>query len=227
MSMTKKSNWLEFLEAIVIAFILAMLIRFFVVQAYQIPSGSMLDTLLIGDKLLVNKLSYNLKIPFSDRVLARLGDPEAGDIVVFTFPDPDPSNARKDYIKRVIGLPGDTIEMRDNVIYRNGEKMDEPYARFTRNFRSGPDYYRSPRMFVQGNSHSFAPFTVPGDQYFVLGDNRDNSEDSRYWGFVRREAIHGKAWRIYWSWGDEPGDGGNSSFPDTGPRWGRIGRLVE
>lgn len=224
----KKSVWLEYVEAIFIAFLLAMFIRFFVVQAYQIPSGSMLDTLLIGDRLLVNKMSYNLKIPFTDRVLVRLGEPDFGDVIVFTYPDPNSKSPRVDYIKRVIGLPGDTIEMRENVLYRNGNKVDEPYMRLTYS-RMGHEYnhYLNPTMFVQGNSHSFAPIVVPEDQYFALGDNRDDSKDSRYWGFVGRDAIHGKAWRIYWSWGNQKGDGGSSGFSDTGPRWGRIGRLVE
>lgn len=220
----KKPVWLEYAEAIFIAFLLAMVIRFFVVQAYQIPSGSMLDTLLIGDRLLVNKMSYNLKIPFTDRVLVQLGEPEFGDIIVFTYPDPIPNARRVDYIKRVIGLPGDSIEMRDNKLYRNGERVDEAYTRFVyknHGFSSGE------RLFVRGSSQSFAPVIVPEGNYFVLGDNRNDSKDSRYWGFVERDAIHGKAWRIYWSWGKESGDAGSSGFSDTSLRLARIGRLVE
>ncbi|MCL1889109.1 MAG: signal peptidase I [Desulfovibrionaceae bacterium] len=224
--MTRKPVWREYGEALVLAFCLAMLIRFFVVQAYQIPSGSMLNTLLIGDKILVSRLSYNVKIPFTDRVIFRLGDPAVGDIIVFTFPDPNPDNARIDYIKRVIGLPGDVIEARDNKIYRNGEALDEPYVRLSGSllFRSGVVH---PGVFVRGNPHNFAPITVPEDHYFALGDNRNDSLDSRFWGFVPRDFIQGKAWRVYWSWGDKAGDAGSSGFADSGPRWGRIGSLVE
>lgn len=221
--MPKKPAWREFVEAIVVAFCLAMLIRFFVVQAYQIPSGSMLNTLLIGDRILVSKLSYNLKVPLMDKVLLRLGDPEVGDIVVFTYPE----QPGIDYIKRIIGLPGDSIEMRNNVVYRNGVKLEEPYTRFINSPLARLTAYTGARLFVQGSSHSFAPIRVPEEQYFVMGDNRDDSQDSRYWGFVRREAIHGKAWRVYWSWGGKAGDAGSSEFADTGPRWGRFGRLVE
>lgn len=222
---TKKPIWREYGEALIIAFLLAMLIRFFMVQAYQIPSGSMLDTLLIGDRLLVNKLSYNLKLPFTDKVLLRLGDPEVGDIAVFTTPDPQQPGA--DYIKRIVGVPGDVIEMKNNVLYRNGARVDEPYARKARGPMGGFGAAFTMNIFVQGNIQNFEPLTVPEDQYFVMGDNRDDSRDSRFWGFVPREALHGKAWRIYWSWGKRPGDGGSSGFADTGPRWKRMGRLVE
>ncbi|MDR2503405.1 MAG: signal peptidase I [Deltaproteobacteria bacterium] len=226
--MTKKPVWREYLEALFVAFFLAMLIRSFVMQAYQIPSGSMLNTLLIGDKILVNRLSYNLKLPLTDKVLVRLGDPDFGDVIVFTYPDPDPDRPRVDYVKRVIGLPGDVIESHDNQIYRNGNKIDEPYARFTKPApAAGPYYYLSPAPFVRGTPRDFAPLTIPEDSYFVMGDNRDDSQDSRYWGFVRREAVHGKAWRVYWSWGGAPGDAGSSAFPQTGPRWSRIGHPVQ
>lgn len=221
----KKATWREYAEALLIAFVLAMIIRFFVVQAYQIPSGSMLDTLLIGDRLLVSKISYNLKVPFTDTVILRLGEPEHGDVVVFTTPDPEQPGA--DYIKRVIGLPGDIIEMKNNLLYRNGELVDEPYARKTRGHLGGFTSYMNVHMFVRGNIQNFEPLTVPEDKYFVMGDNRDDSRDSRFWGFVDRNALHGKAWRIYWSWGKKTGDGGSSGFTDTGPRWARIGRQVD
>lgn len=222
---SKKPIWREYGEALAIAFVLAMVIRFFVVQAYQIPSGSMLDSLLIGDRLLVSKLSYNIKVPFTDKVIMRLGEPEHGDIVVFTTPDPEQPGA--DYIKRVIGVPGDVIEMKNNVVIRNGTPIDEPYARKTRGHMGGFTSYMNIHMFVQGNIQNFEPLTVPADKYFVLGDNRDDSRDSRFWGLVDRNAMHGKAWRIYWSWGKRPGDSGSSGFPDTGPRWSRMGKLVE
>lgn len=225
--MSKKPIWREYGEAILIAFILAMIIRFFAVQAYQIPSGSMLDTLLIGDRLLVNKLSYNVKVPFTDKVIFRTGDPQHGDIVVFTYPDTDPNNPRVDYIKRVIGLPGDVLEMRNNVLFRNGERVEEPYTRYIYEPNANFAGYVSPDFFVRGHNSSFEALTVPEDMYFVMGDNRDDSKDSRYWGFASRDSLHGKAWRIYWSWGNKQGDAGSSDFPQTGPRWGRIGRLVE
>jgi signal peptidase I len=208
--MTKKPVWREYLDAIIFALILALIIRAFVVQAYQIPSGSMLDTLLVGDRLLVNKFVYGIKMPFTDKVLVDTGDPEFGDVIVFAYPR-DPS---KDYIKRVIGLPGDRLEMRNKVLYRNGTRVNEPYVRHA-------------DSRVLQSRDTFGPLTVPEGQYFVMGDNRDNSADSREWGSVDRTLIRGKAWRLYWSWGDGAGDAGTSGYEDDGPRWGRLGQLVE
>ncbi|MDR1125575.1 MAG: signal peptidase I [Deltaproteobacteria bacterium] len=207
--MTKKPAWREMLSAIIVAVLLALFIRAFIVQAYQIPSGSMLNTLLVGDRLLVNKFLYGIKIPFTNKVIIDVGDPERGDIIVFAYPvEPD-----KDYIKRVIGIPGDKLEMRNKVLYRNGERVYEPYARLL-GYRTRYD--------------DFAPITVPAGHYFCMGDNRDNSVDSRDWGFVPRENIRGKAWRMYWSWGDGSRDAsGSSGYPDDGPRWDRIGMLIE
>lgn len=205
-----KPVWREYMEAILIAFILAMFIRGFLIQAYKIPSGSMLNTLLIGDRLLVNKFIYGVKIPFTEKTLFNVTDPKNGDVIVFAYPE-DPSI---DYIKRIVGTPGDVIEMRDKELYRNGEKLTEPYVRHS-------DRYINPAR------DNFDPITVPAGHYFALGDNRDDSKDSRYWGFVRREAIRGKAWRIYWSWGSQQGDAGDSEFKQTGVRWNRIIRLVE
>lgn len=186
----------EYVEALIIALILAFFIRTFVVQAFKIPSGSMLDTLLIGDHLLVNKFKYGVRLPFTDMVILPLSDPKFQDIIVFEYPQ-DPS---KDFIKRVIGVPGDTIEIRDKVVYRNGQKLDEPYVQHT-----------DPRS-LPGPRDNMPPVTVPAGKYFVMGDNRDESLDSRFWGTVDRGAILGKAWVIYWSWG------GMSDI-----RWGRIG----
>lgn len=189
----------DWAEALIFALLLALFIRSFVVQAFKIPSGSMLETLQIGDHLLVNKFLYGIKIPFTDTIVVSVSDPEFGDVVVFEYPL-DPS---KDYIKRVIGLPGDEIEVLDNRVVRNGEPVDEPYL-------SGlPPKGPLPRV-------RFGPVKVPEGKYFMLGDNRNNSMDSRYWGFVDRSAIVGKAWRIYWSW---------AGITDI--RFGRIGRLVE
>lgn len=190
----------EYVEAFAVAFILAMVIRFFVVQAFKIPSGSMLDTLLIGDHLLVNKFVYGVKLPFVGTTVLPMNDPEHGDIIVFKFPE-DPS---KDFIKRVVGVPGDTIEIKDKAVYRNGEKLVEPYVRHTDD------------RIVPGNRDNLPAVIVPEGGYFCMGDNRDESYDSRFWGFVDREAIKGRAWIIYWSWADL-----------TEVRWGRIGDFVE
>lgn len=189
----------DWVEALIVALILALFIRTFVVQAFKIPSGSMLQTLQIGDHLLVNKFLYGIKIPFTDKRIVTFDDPEFGDVIVFEFPK-DPS---KDYIKRVIGTPGDVIEVVDNHVIRNGEAVEEPYI-------SG-----LPPKSGLAQTY-FGPIKVPEDKYFMLGDNRNNSLDSRYWGFVDRSAIVGKAWRIYWSW---------ESL--TNIRFSRIGMLVE
>jgi signal peptidase I len=190
----------EYAEALLIALILALVIRAFVVQAFKIPSGSMLQTLQIGDHLLVNKFLYGVKLPFTDTVVIPVSNPEHGDVIVFEFPE-DPS---KDFIKRLIGVPGDTIEIRDKVVFRNGKKLEEPYARHT-----DSSIMSSPR-------DNFGPITVAEDSYFVMGDNRDESYDSRFWGFVERGKIKGKAWLIYWSWQGP-----------TDIRFERIGDTVE
>lgn len=188
----------EYGEALLVALVLAFFIRSFVVQAFKIPSGSMLQTLQIGDHLLVTKFAYGLKIPFTDIMIYEREGPQHGDIIVFDYPE-DPS---KNYIKRVIGTPGDVIEMRDKQLFRNGELLREPYVQHV-------------RPSIDPRRDNFGPITVPEDKYFVLGDNRDESSDSRFWGFVDRKAIAGKALILYWSWG---------SLTDI--RWERIGRLV-
>ena len=188
----------EYIEAIAIAILLALFIRSFVVQAFKIPSGSMLQTLQIGDQLLVTRFSYDIKVPFTDISIVRTGEPESGDIVVFRYPE-DPS---LDFIKRVAGVPGDVLEMRNKVLYRNGEAVEEPYVQHV-------DPVNIP---VRDN---WGPITVPEDKYFALGDNRENSRDSRYWGFVDRDALVGEALVIYWSWDK-----------DFKPRWGRIGTIL-
>ena len=189
---------LEYLEALAVALVLAFVIRTFVVQAFKIPSGSMLDTLLIGDHLLVNKFLYGTHIPFTDKVVLPLEEPQRGDVIVFEFPE----DTTKDFIKRIIGVPGDVVEMKDKVLTRNGETLVEPYIKHT---DSG----------LQQRRDNFGPITVPAGKYFVMGDNRDESYDSRFWGFVDKDKIRGKAWMIYWSW-DGPAD----------VRFSRIGRMV-
>ncbi|MFW5734307.1 MAG: signal peptidase I [Oceanidesulfovibrio sp.] len=190
----------EYTEAIVIAFILAMIIRAFFVQAFKIPSGSMLETLQIGDHLLVSKLVYGIKVPFTNIEVVEFSKPERGDIVVFPFP----VNPSQDFIKRIVGLPGETVEIRDKDVYINGEKLDEAYVQHT-----DSRVLDSPRDNME-------PRTVPEGEYFVMGDNRDESHDSRFWGFVKEDTIKGKAWIIYWSW---------KGLDNI--RWNRIGDAVD
>ncbi|WP_165066791.1 signal peptidase I [Desulfovibrio sp. ZJ200] len=195
-----KSLLREYGEALLVALILALLIRTFVVQAFKIPSESMVETLLVGDHLLASKFAYGIKIPFTDTYVYKGDEPARGDVIIFKYPN-DPS---VDYIKRVVGLPGDVIEVRNKQLYRNGQPVREDYIRFAQPDRIEP---------VRDN---FGPVTVPPGKYFVMGDNRDNSMDSRFWGFVSRSAIRAKAWRIYWSWG---------GLDDI--RWSRLGRLIQ
>jgi len=192
--------FLEYFEAILVAVVLAILLRTFVVQAYKIPSGSMLEALQIGDRLLVGKFSYGIKIPFTEQYIIEFDGPRHGDIIVFKAP-PRPD---EDYVKRVIGVPGDLIQLRDKKLYRNGQLIDEHYARFL------------VERVLPGGSDNTSPLTVPQGQYFVMGDNRDASQDSRLWGFVPRGNIHGRAWIVYWSWNSD----------ESSVRWGRIGSLV-
>lgn len=180
----KKSLLRDYGEALITALILALFCRTFIVQAFKIPSESMLDTLLVGDQLLAKKYSYGIKIPFTHTYLYKGDDPQRGDIVIFEYPqDPD-----TDFIKRIVGIPGDVIEVRDKQLYRNGDRVKESYV------------LHKDIGNIVARRDNFGPFTVPEGQYFMMGDNRDNSHDSRFWGCVRREAIKAKAWRIYWSW---------------------------
>jgi signal peptidase I len=188
----KKSVVREYAEAIVIAILLALFIRTFVVQAFKIPSGSMLPTLQIGDHLLVNKFIYGIRMPFAGTVLVPIKEPKHGDIIVFRFP----RDRSTDYIKRVVGLPGDKLEIKDKTLLINDQKIDDPHAHFT-----------SPSVMAGDVSpkDNLGPIVVPPGKYFVMGDNRDNSSDSRFWGFVDDNDILGKAMIIYWSWDiDEP-----------------------
>ncbi|MBI4666515.1 MAG: signal peptidase I [Nitrospinae bacterium] len=185
----ESSLWKEYAKAIVVAVFLAVVIRTFVAQAFKIPSESMVSTLLVGDHLLVNKLLY------------RFEKPQRGDIIVFRYPmEPD-----RDFVKRAIGLPGETVEMKGNTVYVNGEALVEPYAIYEQNpLAAGDDYH-------------FGPVTVPDGHLFMMGDNRNNSQDSRYWGMLDMNLIHGKAFIIHWSWLD-------NTF---GVRWDRIGKLLK
>ena len=198
-----KSSLRETLEALGIALILALFIRTFVVQAFKIPSGSMIPTLQIGDHILVNKLAYGLRIPLVGKYLLEFKTPQRGDVIVFIFPE----DRSKDFIKRVIGIGGDVVEIRDKKVYINDRLVDDPHAHFEESSRVvGP-------MHVRDN---YGPMKVPEDRIFVMGDNRDRSHDSRFWGFVESSDVIGKAMVIYWSW-----DG-----TDRWVRWERIGDLI-
>jgi len=200
---SKKKLLLEYVEAIVTALILALVIRAFIIQAFKIPSGSMIPTLLIGDHILVNKFLYGTKIPFTDKKILIIRKPVKGDIIVFKYPE----NPQKDFIKRVIATEGDIIEEREKIVYLNENMISEPYAvHYDRYLRYGGNDPRD----------NFGPLIVPKDKVFVMGDNRDQSYDSRYWGFVDMKEIRGKALIIYWSWN-----------PDKWARLNRIGRLIE
>jgi len=195
----KKSTLREYFESIVIAVILALFIRTFVVQAFKIPTGSMENNLLIGDHLLVNKFVFGPSETGAERSLLPIGTIKRRDIIVFKYPEePD-----RDFIKRVIGLPGETVEVRDKKVYINGTALDEPYVHFLAP-PSGPSELHEVTSFDV--RERFGPVTVPADQYFMMGDNRDNSADSRYWGFLRRDHIKGKALVIYWSYQAESED---------------------
>jgi signal peptidase I len=216
---TKKSPKREYTESIIIAIVLALLIRAVGVQAFKIPSGSMMSTLLIGDHILVNKFLYGVDLPYpycsytsgagigcginSWHLNLGLRQINRGDILVFMFPQDE----GKDFIKRVIGLPNEQIEIRNKRVYINGELLKEPYVIFE-------DDNVRPKSDPRDN---FGPAIVPPGHLFMMGDNRDNSADSRFWGFLDMKKIKGKAFIIYWSW-----DSNN-----TGLRWDRIGRLIE
>ncbi len=195
----------EYAESIVVAILIALFIRAFVVQAFKIPSGSMEPTLLIGDHLLVNKFIYGIKIPFVDRKFLVYKEPKRGDIVVFIFP----KDKKKDFIKRVVGGPGDTVEVRQKKIYINGKYWDDPYG-----------VYRDAEVTGMVPRDNFGPVVVPPDNVLVMGDNRDRSYDSRFWGFVPFDQIKGKALILYWSWDKL------SSNVSEKVRFKRIGQLI-
>jgi signal peptidase I len=195
----RKSTVREYFESIVIAVILALFIRTFVVQAFKIPTGSMENNLLIGDHLLVNKFVFGPTETGVERALLPIGTIKRRDIIVFKYPEePD-----RDFIKRVIGLPGETVEVREKKVYINGTALDEPYVHFLAPPSTNSEFHEVTSFDVR---ERFGPVTVPADQYFMMGDNRDNSADSRYWGFLRRDYIKGKAMVIYWSYQAERED---------------------
>lgn len=188
----RKSTSREYFESIVIAVILALFIRTWVVQAFKIPTGSMEQNLLIGDHLLVNKFVFSPTSSDLEYWVLPNGAVDRGDVVVFKFPE----EPERDFIKRVIGLPGETLEVRRKRVYIDGEVLDEPYL-------SGQmTTFESEALLVERRDN-FGPFTVPDGHYFVMGDNRDNSQDSRFWGPLPHAHLKGKAMLLYWSYAAE------------------------
>jgi signal peptidase I len=208
----KTSSIRENIEAVLVAVLLALFIRTFAVQAFKIPSGSMKQTLQIGDHILVNKFIYGVKIPFSRKTIIPVKKPKHGDIIVFKFPkDPE-----KDFIKRVVGLAGDKVEIRNKQVFVNNVKADSSFAQFTDSFIV-PGCPPGIRQDAPCRKDNFGPIKVPDNKLFVMGDNRDQSFDSRFWGFVDSKAVNGKAFIIYWSWDSD----------NFGIRWKRVGKMLK
>lgn len=221
-----RSLW-EWTRSVLIAFVVFLGVRAFLVEAFKIPTGSMEGTLMVGDFLLVNKAVYGAEIPGTELRLPALDEPERGEVIVFH----PPHEPRKNYVKRLVGMPGDTLAMVEKVLVVNGVEVDEPYVHYVD--PSGDA--RHPNMKWQANHliagpsnyvpsrDTWGPLVVPEDAYFVLGDNRDNSEDSRYWGFVRRDAIRGRPWFVYYSF--DPGASEALAWLKA-VRWDRIGQTI-
>lgn len=218
----RKPLWREYAEAILVAMLLAFAIRVFIVQAFKIPSGSMIPTLLIGDHILVSKLSYGIQWPgecrfkmalppmtcYTTTNLVTFGPPQRADVIVFRYPEDE----EKDFIKRIVGLPGDVVQIHNKMVYVNGAVVTD--QTYTQRVDPGSiDGAINPR-------DNYGPVTVPEHSYFVMGDNRDQSLDSRFWGYVREEKIRGRALRIYWSWS------GQGSWQEW-VRWERIGKAIQ
>ncbi len=198
-----KSKIREFIESVLIAFVIAAFIISFIVQAFKIPSGSMIPTLLIGDHLFVNKFIYGVKIPYIRKTIIPVTDPKREDVIVFIYPQ----DRSKDFIKRVIGVAGDTIEMKNKKLFINGKAYADPYG-----------VYDDPAILpadVQPRDN-FGPVVVPEHSLFVMGDNRDHSLDSRFWGFVDLKDVQGKAFILYWSWDRE----------EKKVRWNRLAQMI-
>jgi len=233
-----KSKTREYAEAVIIAVLLALLIRAFVVQAFKIPSGSMIPTLVVGDHILVNKFQYGIKAPFTDGRFLIFSPPKRGDVIVFSFPGNREkeectslakgvstriSNAWnlknpyylfksdcRDFIKRIVAVGGDKVEIKNKKVYVNGRALSEPYT------------IHNDRLILDADASrrdNLGPITIPRNKFFAMGDNRDNSHDSRFWGMVDIDEIKGEAFIIYWSW-----DSFESLLNKV--RWGRIGKAI-
>ena len=199
-----KSKIREFVEAILTAFLIAAFIISFVAQAFKIPSGSMIPTLLVGDHLFVNKFIYGVKIPYFRITIIPITDPKRGDVIVFIYPQ----DRSKDFIKRVIGTAGDKIEMKNKKLFINDQVYTDTFGIYNDDAIYPADV--QPR-------DNFGPVTVPQGSLFVMGDNRDHSLDSRFWGFVDLKDVQGKAFIIYWSWDAE----------EKNVRWNRLAKLIK
>jgi signal peptidase I len=197
----QKSRLRQNVESLALALLLALMIRSSVVEAFWVPSGSMLPTIEIGDHLFVNKLAYGLRVPLLGAKVAEFGRLQRGDIVVFL----SPTDGETDLIKRVVAVAGDTVEIRDKKLFVNGEPALDNHARFV-----DPHLRGAPR-------DNYGPERVPPGKFFVLGDNRDQSYDSRYWGFADVASIKGQATFVYWSWDRKAG----------WPRWSRFGHSID
>lgn len=220
-------EWTKIIQVAVVVF---LVIRTFLVEAFKIPSGSMEHTLLVGDFLLVNKLVYGAEVPFTHQHLPKIESPKVGDVIVFDFP----RDLTKNFVKRLVGLPGDTVEMRDGVLFRNSRKVTEGYVEHMQQDFDGPPEeefywqrdYLVPNPFAppyHPSRNTWGPLIVPEKSYFVLGDNRDNSLDSRYWGFVPDSLVKGKPFVIYYSYAPDTVD----RFAWlTHIRWNRLGELI-
>jgi signal peptidase I len=220
----------EWAKSLSLAILLFLLVRAFLVEAYRIPSGSMERTLLVGDFLLVNKLVYGAEVPFTGKHLPAVRKPSYGDVVVFQWPE-DPS---KNFVKRLVGLPGDTIGMRNGVLVRNGRVQVERYVTHTDpNLDPDGDEFDWQREFLvsrptarrpyHASRNNWGPLVVPARDYFMLGDNRDNSLDSRYWGFVPDSLVLGSPIMVYYSYAP---DSAVALDWLTRVRWSRLGERV-
>ena len=221
----------EWTKIFQISVLLFLVVRTFLVEAFKIPSGSMEGTLLIGDFLLVNKLVYGAELPFTERRLPALRTPTRGDVIVFEFPE----DRTKNFVKRLVGVPGDTLAMRDGVLFRNGRQVAERYVKHEDAAADvATDAFRWQRHHLlasvgPGESNppsrnNWGPLVVPERNYFVLGDNRDNSLDSRYWGFVPDSLVKGRPMVIYYSYSPDTADG---LAWLTRVRWSRLGERVQ
>ena len=223
-----RTAW-EWCRSVLVAFALFLIIRAFLVEAFTIPTASMENTLLVGDFLVVNKAVYGAEVPGTALHLPAFAELERRDVIVFTPPH-DPG---KNYVKRVVGVPGDVLEMRAKTLYLNEVQLDEPYVRHVdpRRDEFHPDMAWQAGFLADGHDpasyrptrDNWGPIRIPADSYFVLGDNRDNSEDSRYWGFVDKKSVRGRPWFVYYSF-DSSSDGEAAWMRDV--RWGRIGGIV-
>jgi len=194
------------IEGIIIAVALALFLRTFIIQAFDIPSGSMEPTLVPGDYILVNKFIYGIRIPYTGARFFSYNEPKRGDVIVFIYPK-DPS---KDYIKRVIGTQGETVQVIKGKIYIDDKPISDPWGYFDN---------KEPPGFIEA-VENFGPVVVPKDSLFVMGDNRNNSQDSRFWGYVPLGNVLGKAFVAYFSWNS------NAENQRDKVRWSRIGKLI-